>query len=160
MKILVTYYSRGGSTRKAAVRIAGILKSDIEQIRDTKNREGITGFLAAIPPSVLKKSTILEKVEKNPLEYDIVVLGTPVWTSTVSIPVRTYLQQNRGKFRKLCFFCTECGSGHKQAFREMEQIAGKKPDAVLKIAGITDLRTDVYTAKIAEFCGKVLNLSL
>lgn len=153
MKILVVYYSRGGSTKTIAEGISSILGSDIEEIEDTKSRKGILGFLLTIPESLLKKTTILKKSKKDPSDYDVVVMGTPVWTSNVSVPIRTYLQQQKDRIGALCFFCTECGSGHEKVFREMEQLAGKKPKALLAISRIQVLgKLDKYDSKIKIFC--------
>jgi len=45
MKILVVFYSRTGATRTVAQKIADLVKGDLEEIKDTRNRAGILGFL-------------------------------------------------------------------------------------------------------------------
>jgi flavodoxin len=91
MRILVAYYSRSGTTRKAAEAISQILKCETEEILDTKNRAGILGWLRSGMDATFKRFTVIEEVKKNPVSCDIVIIGTPVWNSTMSAPIRTRL---------------------------------------------------------------------
>jgi len=65
--------------------------------------------------------------------YDLVIVGTPVWASNVSTPVRTYLSQNRGLLPRVAFFCTMGGRGSERALRKMEEISGARPVARLAL---------------------------
>src|SRR5262245_20444151 len=44
-KVLVTYYSRSGHTRRLAERIAQVLGADLEPIVDQRPRAGLLGYL-------------------------------------------------------------------------------------------------------------------
>ncbi|MBM3309675.1 MAG: hypothetical protein FJY77_05405 [Candidatus Altiarchaeales archaeon] len=132
MKTLVVYYSRTGNTRKAGKKIAGMLNADVEEIVDLKDRSGILGYMLSGRDASLNRQAEI-KTSFDASLYDLVVVGTPVWAFTVSSPVRTYLLQNKDKFRELAFFCTQGGSGGKRAFKAMEQLSGKKPAAVLEL---------------------------
>ncbi len=43
---------------------------------------------------------------KDPSEYDLVILGTPVWAGKMSSPLRSYIKTTAGKFKTVAFFCT------------------------------------------------------
>jgi flavodoxin len=133
MKTLLVFYSRTGTTKKLAQEISKNLKCDVEEIFDTKNREGIFGYLKSGRDASLKKFTKIEKTKKNPAKYDLVVIGTPVWVGNMSTPIRTYIYQNRDNFKKIAFFCTFGGSGAEKTFRDMENICNKKPIATLQL---------------------------
>lgn len=91
MKALVVYYSRTGTTKSAAKKIAQELGADMEEIIDKKNRRGPIGFLTAGYDATRAKKTKIAETSKNPNEYDLIVIGTPVWNSRPTPAIRTYL---------------------------------------------------------------------
>ena len=157
MRSLVLYYSRTGTTKKIGEAIASLLKCDCEEIIDTKDRKGFFGYLSAGWDSYRKKLTKLNEIKKDPAQYDIVIVGTPVWAFTLSIPIRTYLSQNKehlNNVKKIAFFCTMGGSGNKQAFKEMESISGKKPVALLALRTV-EVQKNQYIGEVNNFISKL-----
>ncbi|GAG62004.1 unnamed protein product, partial [marine sediment metagenome] len=110
MKILVAFYSRSGKTKKVAKAISDILKCDKEEIFDIKSREGILGFLSAGTDANFRRLTAIKEIKNTPSLYDLVIIGTPIWSSNISTPIRTYLFLYKEEFKKLAFFCTRLGS--------------------------------------------------
>jgi len=142
MKVLVAFYSRTGTTKKVAERIAEKLGADsdatghgvsVEEIKDTVDRSGARGYLLAGRDSVRRKLTKLENLQFNPAEYDLAIIGTPIWAWNMSAPIRTYVSQQKNNFKKAAFFCTMGGSGGKRAFSEMEKIIELKPITTLAL---------------------------
>ena len=132
MNYLVVFYSRTGLTRKVGETISDLLQCDREEILDKKNRDGISGHISSGMEALLKKRADIKEPIKDPANYDIVIVGTPIWSMNVSSPVRAYLFRHRGRFKEVAFFaCGDMGSRH--AFNDMERICGKKPLAVLEI---------------------------
>jgi len=156
MKSLVVFYSRTGITKKLAQEISKNLKCNIEEIFDTKNRQGIFGYLKSGRDAMSKRFTRLKPITKNPSKYDLIILGTPVWVGTLSTPIRTYIHENRDNFKKIAFFCTLGGSGAEKTFRDMENICNKKPIATLLIRA-KEIKNNTYSEKLKEFMNK-LNL--
>lgn len=156
MKALVAYYSRTGTTKKIAEEISRLLKCDMESIVDRKNRAGIIGYLYAGRDASRKKLTEIAEAKFDPASYDLVTVGTPVWASTVSAPVRTYLSRHKDSFGKMAFFCT-CGGGKGRAFEEMEMAAGKKPLAVLELTK-EEISNDQHLQKTRDFAGSLSQL--
>ena len=157
MKSLVIFYSRTGTTRKVAETIAKQLKADLEEIVDTKDRKGPIGYLSAGRDAVKKSLTKLEKIKKDPKKYDLVVIGTPVWAWSVSVPIRTYLSENGVNLKKVAFFCTMSSSGSENAFQQMREICNKKPITLLelKTAEVWKNQADV---KIKSFVSELQKL--
>ena len=133
MKILVTFYSRTDVTSKVAEDLANNLNADLEEIKDTQSRSGVIGFLKSGYQANRKKLTTIKPIEKNPEEYDMVVIGTPVWSGKISVPVRTYLDQNKDKIKAAALFCTFGGSGKEGTLKGMEEYVGT-PLATLGLA--------------------------
>lgn len=151
-KILVTYYSRTGYTKKVAEQIAKNLKADIDEIIDEKDRKRkIIGWLISGKDAVQKNLTKI-KFSKDPKKYDIVIIGTPNWASTMTPAIRTYLTQN--KLNNVAFFCTYGGnSGH--IFQDLEELSSK-PTTVLGLKD-KEIESEESKNKITEFCQKLIN---
>jgi flavodoxin len=148
MKTLVVYYSRTDTTRKVAEALAQKLEADLEAINDTQKRSGILGFLKSGYQSSREKLTTLEPPVKNPADYDLVVIGTPIWGGKMSVPVRTYLHQEKDKLKNVAFFCTFGNSGMEGTFQGMEEYIRNSPMAILGLRK-KDVDTGLY--KLDEF---------
>lgn len=144
MKTLVAYYSRSGNTEYVAKEIAKSVGAEIDRIVDNKDRSGIRGWLGGGKDAFFEKITTIT-IKKDPSDYDLVVVGTPVWAGRMVPAVRSYLSEN--KIKKTAFFCTFGGSEAK-TFEGMEKIS-KKPKAVL---GLKDKEVKNSKDKIKEFC--------
>ena len=154
MKILVVFYSRSGRTKKIAEAISGILKCEKEEIFDLKNRKGIPGFLSAGTDANLRRLTAIKEIKNNPSLYDLVIIGTPVWSSNISTPIRTYLSLYKDNFKEVAFFCTRLGSNVEKVFADMEGICQKTPIALLALTS-REVARDQYMQKVKEFTKKV-----
>ena len=152
-KVLVVYYSRTGTTRKVAESIKSLLDSDIDEIADKKKRAGALGYLMAGRDATLKSLTEIE-FNTNTKEYDLVIIGTPIWAFTMSTPIRTYITQNKDNLKNIAFFCTQGGSGSDRAFKEMEELCEKQPVAILELK-TKEVVKDEAKEKIKDFVDKI-----
>lgn len=139
---------------KVGDELAKALPGDVEEIVDTANRSGPVGWLMSGREGSGKKLAKIQPVKKDPASYDIVVIGTPIWAGNMSSPVKTYLTENKAKFKNVAFFCTEGNKGHETAFAEMGEIAGKKPKATLAIATV-DFKSGSDADKVKKFAGEI-----
>jgi flavodoxin len=101
-----------------------------------------------------KKLTVLEETKKDPTTYDLIIIGTPIWASTVSSPVRTYLVQHKDPFRRIAFFCTAGSGGNGNAFAEMQSLSSKKPTGTLEL-GTEQVSEGLYAKEVEEFVKQV-----
>ncbi len=155
MKILVVYYSRTDNTRRVAEEIKDGLDCEIEEIIDTKNRSGLLNYISSGFQASRKKLTTLEDIKHDPADYDLLVLGTPLWAGKVSIPIRTYIIQNQAKFNNVAFFSTAGGSGFDGLFSEMTELSGASPVARVGVKA-KELKDGSYKSKVTEFVKKIL----
>lgn len=130
-KCLIAFYSRTGTTRKVAHELAERLGADVEEIVDTRSRSGLLGWFSAAKDATLRRGTGIEPPQEDPADYDLVLVGTPVWAFTVSCPVRSYLQQQRERLPEVAFFLTTGCSGMAGTFDTMGEVCGKTPRATL-----------------------------
>ena len=144
-RILIVYYSRTGNTKAVAEKLAHEIDCDIDGIIDFTNRSGILGYTKSAYHAVAEKLTKIQEPEFDPADYEIIVIGTPVWAGNMSTPVRSYIFQYREQFERVAFFCTMGSSGDKQTFRKMEELCGKEPIETLSID-----KKDMASAKLED----------
>lgn len=151
-RILIVFFSRTGTTRRLATTLAGMLCADVEEICDYTERRGASGYLRCVLDSWRKRPAEIVRAGLDPSQYDLVLVGTPIWAGAVSAPVRAYLLQNRAKFRHVGFFCSLGGLGAERAFDEMRTLAGKAPVAQCKVRA-AELQRGKVTASLERFVG-------
>ena len=154
MKTLVLFYSRSGTTKRVAQEVAKALNADIDELIDKKSRKGILGFLRAGYDATRGKTTEIE-FEKDPYDYDLVIVGTPIWNGRVTPAIRTYLLWNREKIKNAAFFST-CAGRPGKCLEQMEELWGKKP--ILRKVLIRK-RLDEGTEELAEELKKFVIIS-
>ena len=156
MTKLTIFYSRTGTTKKVAKLISENLSSDIEEIFDEKNRSGKIGYVKAGKDALRKKLTTLKKYTKDPSSYDLTLIGTPIWSWNMSTPIRTYISENKDKFKDVAFFCTERSSGGEKCFENMSVLCDKEPVATLEL-NKDEIKEGIHIKKIKEYVDKIKN---
>lgn len=152
-RILLVYFSRTGYTRRVASEIADACRCDVEELRDAVGRGGPIGWARSAFEAVSRFDTLLRPTERDPADYALVIVGSPVWFWSLSSPVRTWLRRHRAKLGKAAFFCTCGSSGERRALAEFEALCGA---AVASLA-LTDGEIDAgaYAGKVAAFARQV-----
>jgi flavodoxin len=149
-KIIIVFFSRSGTTRKIAQELAKTLRCDLEEITEPKSRIGFFGYMRSVTQALLKRPATIAATRRNFAAYDLVIIGTPVWCSSISSPVRAYLMATAAQLPDVAFFCSLGGSGSESTFAQMAGIAGKKPRAVCAIRQ-GDVQAGDYCGPIAIF---------
>ena len=147
MKTLVAYYSRTQNTEKVAKLIKEGFHADIEEIKPVKDYGGPVGYARGGFESAREKTPKLEKTTKDPSDYDLTIIGTPVWAFTMASPVLTYLRENKDKFNDVAFFTTAGSSGMESTLENME----KESKTPLKTVYLTKIDMPNYEIKTKEF---------
>ena len=144
-RILVVDYSRSGNTHKVAQAIANACRADLEQICDAKPRRGLWGWIRSGREAIKAIPGEIRPPRRDPANYDLVVLGSPVWAGHVSSPMRAYLCDRSRKFTKVALFVTEGGSGGPKVLAEMSALAAQEPVATLELRAkeLSDLRPKI-----------------
>lgn len=156
MNILVVYYSNSGNTKSVAEAVAAKCSGDIESIADLKKRQGGFAYLLAAIGSFLRQETQIKGPEKNPDQYELVVLGTPVWSWNLTPAMRSYIRQQSDNFSRVAFFCTEGGAGEERVFKQMAELCGEQPIATLAIKE-QEIKSGTHSQKIEAFVSTLLS---
>ncbi len=153
-KTLVVYYSLTNHTHKVAELIAQGVDASIERILDAQSREGALGYFRSGQQAMLQRSAPIQAVKEDPAHYDLTILGSPVWSWSLSPPLRSYVIAQKHKLKQVAFFCTEGGSGGARLFRQLQTLCGKPPVATLEITE-GELKSGNYVGKVQEFIRQV-----
>jgi len=133
---LVVYYSRTGNTQRIGQELGTALGADIEELDDGQNRRGPARYLRCGLDARTRRSVKLRPLAHDPSAYGLLVVGTPVWVSTVSTPVRAFLERCCHPGQQVAWFCTYGLEGEKypeRTFEAMTQASGLTPLATLSV---------------------------
>jgi flavodoxin len=153
MRRLVVYYSLSGNTAGVAATIAEKLYADLEQVRDFR-LAGALGMLQALWQAGAHSTPRIDEPQKHAADYDLVILGCPVWAGRTAAPMRSYIKREREEIRRLGLFCTFAGHGGDATMTEMEAACGQTAVARLGVAAGA-LHADPGEALINQFIDKV-----
>ena len=148
-KILISYYSRTGNTKKIAKYLANYFNCDLDEIT-TDKRDGVIGYIKSSYESATKKKPRI-RFKKNPEKYDLVIIGTPIWANNISSPIMTYLATCKNS--TVAAFSTLGGDNPGSAAKEIEEV-------VKKFKGMINIKTkqiqqNKYQNQVLEFFRKI-----
>ena len=116
-KILVAYFSAGGTTKRAASLLAKAANADLFEIEpetpytradlDWTNKKSRSSLEMNDPTS---RPEIKSRVE-NLSDYDAIFLGFPVWWYTAPTIIKTFLEAHDFSGKEIVLFATSGGSG-------------------------------------------------
>jgi flavodoxin len=111
-KNLVVYYSYEGSTRVIAQTIAEVLDADMIECKPLKDisSKSFMKYVWGGRQVVFKQHPQLKTFEQNPDDYDMVIIGTPVWAFTYAPAIRSFLWKVNLKNKKIGLFCCHDGA--------------------------------------------------
>ena len=124
-KILVSYFSASGNTKRVAEKVATIVNGDLFEIEpkdkyteedlDWTNKESRTSIEMNqnIKPEILNKVSNLE-------EYDIICLAFPVWWYKEPTIIDKFLEENDMTNKKIYVFVTSGGSSVDSTYNSLQ----------------------------------------
>lgn len=154
MKSLVVVYSRTGNTKKVGETIANELGSDFEELLDLQRRSGPIGFIRSGRDASQRKLARIEITKYDPSQYDLVIIGTPIWAGNITPAVRAYLTSNRGKIKDAAFFFTCGGSANDNSLNDTKQLFGGDPRGTL-IVRRREISSGEFMQKVQQFASQL-----
>ncbi len=150
---LVVYYSRSGSTRKVAKKLAEYLDCDLAEIISKKSFKGPFGWLAGGRLAMKEEPVDIIEPEEKPEDYNLVIVCGPVWASNITPPIRKYLSTNKEKFRNVSYLLTFSGSGQDKVLEKLTETGG----APVKTVQFSDFerKSDVWTEKLTAYANEL-----
>jgi len=126
-KILVSYFSATGATKRLAEKIANLIGADIFEIEpivkytsedldwtDRKSRSTLEMKSKKFRPPTLQKL-------KNPDDYSAIVLGFPVWWYAAPTIINTFIEENNLSGKKVYVFVTSGATGVEGSLKKLKK---------------------------------------
>jgi flavodoxin len=120
VKTLVVYYSLTGNTKYLAGLLKQKFKADVEELFGPyKNK--LNAYTSGCKDVIFKKLIEIGEQKKNPENYNLICIATPVWAFNLTAPVRSYMVKHSKQLagKKVMLFCTNEGTEGK-TLKEME----------------------------------------
>lgn len=155
MKTLLVYYSRTGNTKKIAVAISEALNCDIEEIVDKDKRSGIIGYIKSVYHASRGKIAVIEEPKYELSQYELVIVGTPVWAGKMAVPVKAYLNKNMDKIPLLACFCTCGGRGIESTIDDIAGYTNINPMASFGLKS-PQMKDGSYKNTVEKFVQEVI----
>ncbi len=155
MKSLVLHYSRTGTTAKVANALGTALAARVEQIRCPRYRAGWFRYLIAGYDSVKGRLPPIDVPDLSVKDYDLILLGAPIWTSYPALPLRSFLAQEPDLPARIALFLTY--GGHSPPDKAVEFLSDILPiplEASLTIPH-DEVVADRYSDAIDAFVAKL-----
>nr|MBC7245894.1 NAD(P)H-dependent oxidoreductase [Chloroflexota bacterium] len=163
-KVLVVFHSSSGNTKKVGQAIAERLSAAVEEIQEVNPRpvdirgKGLRNFLNmgfVVFHALTNRTVPIKAAQHDPADYDLVVIGTPVYASSLSAPVRAYLRQYSSRCKEVAFFSTGLDPNPApRVFQQMEQVCDKTPKAVYAFQAQRILAED-FPSQLQEFISRL-----
>ncbi|KNY30312.1 flavodoxin family protein [Pseudobacteroides cellulosolvens] len=122
-KSLVVYFSQSGNSKFIAETIAQEIKADTLEIKTRKSLPKATFFKLFIGGMqvIFKSKPELLPFDKNPTDYDLIIIGTPVWASSYASPLNTFFSKVQINGKKIALYCC-CGGSQGKTFENMKNV--------------------------------------
>ncbi len=125
-KILISYFSASGTTKKVAEKIASITGGDLFEIEptnkytdadlnwnDSSSRSSIEMKDSTSRPEIKNKVSNLN-------DYDTVLIGFPIWWDLAPTIINTFIEENNLENKKVYVFATSGGSSVNNSFNTLK----------------------------------------
>jgi len=144
MKILIVYYSKTGKTKEIAHSIANELTDGNEvklrRLKMKDERNLLTTYLLDAKKAIRREKPEIEALNYDHKEYDLILLGTPVWSAYPAPAINTYLGRSDFKNKRAALFVTLRMMGGEKVIRilteEIEKKGGKIIDSIIIKTGL------------------------
>ncbi|CDA34092.1 putative uncharacterized protein [Firmicutes bacterium CAG:536] len=116
MKKAVVFYSLSGNTQAAAKEIAEGIGADLIELKlvkpfpTEKSKQLALGGMQAM----FGMKPAIQELSKNIKEYNVLILGTPIWAGTIDSPVHSFLNKYQVLDKIVAVFTFSGGGDNKR----------------------------------------------
>ena len=154
MKTAIVYYSMHGNVRYVAEKVAKETGADLIELIPKKAYpdKGMRQFIWGGSAVTFKKKPDLEPYTFNASDYDLVIIGTPVWASNFVPPLRTFLEDNDLTGKKIAVIATSAGGNSVKCIEAVKEAV--KTDSLVAVLSLLEPKNQPSEEKekqISEF---------
>lgn len=143
-KTLIVFFSWGGNTRAVAGQIHDLIGGDMVEVETVVPYPDTYEEVTKIAPVELAndfRPELKTKVD-NMEEYDILIVGTPIWGSHLAPAMKSFLASYDLSGKTIAPFCTHGGSGTAQSVNDIRSVC---PDNVTVLESLA-----IYGNRVAS----------
>jgi hypothetical protein len=112
---------------------------------------GFLGYVKAAIDALREKPADIGSLSRNPRDYALTVIGTPVWVGNMTPAARAYLQRVKTDLGKVAFFVTSGDTDVGKVAPRMAKLAGRDPVACAGFSAKELANQAVYDVKLDAF---------
>lgn len=160
-KTLIVYYSYSGTTKRVAELMKEVTNADIYEIKvveeypkdmyetsDRAEEERTSGNLPELKGEL-----------PDITDYDTILIGGPVWSSTLASPVMTYLEKNDFTGKNVAAFWTDLGNEGNYKTDFAKQVKGAKALEGLRIQSANSKSEKEIKEIVGNWSDKIMKSS-
>lgn len=123
MKKAVVFYSLSGNTQAAAKEIAEGIGADLIELKlvkpfpTEKSKQLALGGMQAM----FGMKPAIQELSKNIKEYDVLILGTPIWAGKIAAPVHSFLNKYQVLDKIVAVFTFSGGGDNKRCIAKLSK---------------------------------------
>lgn len=123
MKKAVVFYSLSGNTQAAANEIAEGIGADLIELKlvkpfpTEKSKQLALGGMQAM----FGMKPAIQELSKNIKEYDVLILGTPIWAGKIAAPVHSFLNKYQVLDKIVAVFTFSGGGDNKRCIAKLSK---------------------------------------
>lgn len=123
MKKAVVFYSLSGNTQAAAKEIAEGIGADLIELKlvkpfpTEKSKQLALGGMQAM----FGVKPAIQELSKNIKEYDVLILGTPIWAGKIAAPVHSVLNKYQVLDKIVAVFTFSGGGDNKRCIAKLSK---------------------------------------
>ena len=159
MKKLIIYYSLTESCKIISDILAKEIEADILRIKPKKDvsPKGFMTYIKGGRQVLLKEKPEIESYEFLAEKYDLLIIGTPVWTGNYVPAIRTFFSENKIENKKIALFCCHRG-GMGKTLENMEKELSDNEIIVRTDFYFKKNKIEENIKKAKEFAKNILNI--
>lgn len=126
---LIVFYSLEGNTEYVAQKLKEKLDAHSRLLVPKKaySTKGFSKFFWGGKSALMAEKPDLEDYNVDFSRFDRIIFGFPVWASTFTPPIRTFIDENREglKGKRFAAFACQTGNGAEKALAKLEEFLGE-----------------------------------
>ena len=157
MKTLVVYYSLDGNTQMAAEYTAKKLEADILRLKpENEPPRNVLKFLVGGKSVIFNEKAELYRFKEDPAEYDLIILGSPVWAGKMTPAVREFVLEHPFENKKVGLIaCSASGEADPMLTAIRGLIGGNEVVATVSLRNPKKNQAAIE-AQLDKFCEECL----
>lgn len=160
MKAIIIYFSLEGNTKFVAEKINKQTDARILRLNPLKDYPTgkVSKFFWGGKSVVFGDKPKLESYHFDKEDYDVIIIGTPIWAGSYTPPIKTFLSENDLSGKKIALFVCQQGNDASKCFDKFKK---ELPDCeIVDTLALIDPgknKTNENQLQIDTFCYNILN---